>query len=63
MILVGINLGMGREGGGDINRVASRVLGELMKPMRDVRMDDQEFAFMKAIVLFDPGRCNLGIGE
>ena len=39
----------------DINRVASRVLDELVKPMRDVGLDEQEFACMKAIVFFDPG--------
>ncbi|XP_071785060.1 hepatocyte nuclear factor 4-gamma-like isoform X3 [Asterias amurensis] len=38
----------------DINRVASRVLDELVKPMRDVGLDEQEFACMKAIVFFDP---------
>ena len=40
----------------DINRVACRVLDELVKPMRDVGLDDQEFACMKAIVFFDPGK-------
>ena len=39
----------------DINRVASRVLDELVKPMRDVGLDEQEFACLKAIVFFDPG--------
>ncbi|XP_072014317.1 hepatocyte nuclear factor 4-gamma-like [Amphiura filiformis] len=38
----------------DINRVASRVLDELVKPMRDVGLDEQEFACLKAIVFFDP---------
>lgn len=38
----------------DIYRVASRVLDELVSPMRDVGLDDQEFACLKAIVFFDP---------
>lgn len=41
----------------DIHRVASRVLDELIAPMRDVALDDHEFACLKAIVFFDPGRC------
>ncbi|XP_041454631.1 hepatocyte nuclear factor 4-gamma-like isoform X2 [Lytechinus variegatus] len=38
----------------DIHRVASRVLDELITPMRDVGLDDHEFACLKAIVFFDP---------
>eukprot|EP00057_Strongylocentrotus_purpuratus_P004631 XP_003729121.1 PREDICTED: hepatocyte nuclear factor 4-gamma isoform X2 [Strongylocentrotus purpuratus] len=38
----------------DIHRVASRVLDELIAPMRDVSLDDHEFACLKAIVFFDP---------
>ena len=41
----------------DIGRVASRVLDELVKPLRDVQIDDSEFSCLKAIVFFDPGRC------
>ena len=39
----------------DIGRIASRVLDELVLPMRDVIIDDTEFACMKTIVFFDPG--------
>lgn len=39
----------------DIDRVASRVLDELVKPLRDVQIDDSEFSCLKAIVFFDPG--------
>lgn len=39
----------------DIYRVASRVLDELVSPMRDVSLDEQEFSCLKAIVFFDPG--------
>ncbi|XP_072169781.1 hepatocyte nuclear factor 4-gamma-like [Diadema setosum] len=38
----------------DIHRVASRVLDELVTPMREVCLDDHEFACLKAIVFFDP---------
>ena len=40
----------------EICRIANRVLDELVKPLRDVQIDDSEFACMKAIVFFDPGR-------
>ena len=40
----------------DIGRVAVRILDELVKPLRDVQIDDSEFACLKAIVFFDPGR-------
>lgn len=40
----------------EIGRVASRILDELVQPMKDVQMDESEFACLKAIVFFDPGR-------
>ena len=39
----------------EIGRVASRVLDELVKPLRDVQIDDSEFSCLKALVFFDPG--------
>ncbi|KAK7114968.1 uncharacterized protein [Littorina saxatilis] len=38
----------------DIGRIASRILDELVQPLRDVNIDETEFACMKAIVFFDP---------
>ncbi|XP_033754012.1 hepatocyte nuclear factor 4-gamma-like isoform X1 [Pecten maximus] len=38
----------------DMGRVASRILDELTGPLREVQIDDSEFACMKAIVFFDP---------
>ncbi|XP_021347044.1 hepatocyte nuclear factor 4-gamma-like isoform X2 [Mizuhopecten yessoensis] len=38
----------------DMGRVASRILDELSAPLREVQIDDSEFACMKAIVFFDP---------
>lgn len=38
----------------DISRITGRVLDELVRPLRDVQIDDSEFACIKAIVFFDP---------
>ncbi|KAK3086200.1 hypothetical protein FSP39_015104 [Pinctada imbricata] len=38
----------------EIGRCAGRILDELVAPMREVQIDDSEFACMKAIVFFDP---------
>lgn len=37
----------------EIGRVAIRILDELVKPLREVQIDDSEFACLKAIVFFD----------
>lgn len=39
----------------ETGRVANRVLDELIKPLREVQIDDSEFSCLKAIVFFDPG--------
>lgn len=38
----------------DIGRIAARILDELVQPLRDVNIDETEFACIKAIVFFDP---------
>ncbi|OWA54353.1 Hepatocyte nuclear factor 4-alpha [Hypsibius exemplaris] len=38
----------------DIGRIAARVLQELIRPFREIQIDDKEFACMKAVVFFDP---------
>lgn len=38
----------------DIGHVASRILDELVTPMREVQLDDTEYACLKALVFFDP---------
>lgn len=38
----------------DIGRIASRILDELVQPLRDVNIDETEYACIKAIVFFDP---------
>lgn len=39
----------------EIARVATRILDELVKPLRDIQIDDNEYACLKAIIFFDPG--------
>ena len=39
----------------EISRVVGRILDELVRPLREVQIDDSEFACLKAIVFFDPG--------
>ncbi|XP_076808737.1 hepatocyte nuclear factor 4-gamma-like isoform X2 [Clavelina lepadiformis] len=38
----------------EINRVAVRILDELIRPLNDLALDDNEYACLKAIVFFDP---------
>lgn len=38
----------------EISHMGSRIMDELIKPLRDVQIDDSEFACLKAIVFFDP---------
>lgn len=38
----------------NINKVAGRILDELVKPLRDIQIDDTEFACLKTIIFFDP---------
>ncbi|RWS07404.1 hepatocyte nuclear factor 4-gamma-like protein [Dinothrombium tinctorium] len=38
----------------DINRIGVRIMDELVSVLRDVQIDDWEFACLKAIVFFDP---------
>lgn len=41
----------------DVSRVSCRIIDELVKPFRDINIDDTEFACLKAIVFFDPSKC------
>ena len=40
----------------EISRVVGRIMDELVRPLREVQIDDSEFACLKAIVFFDPGK-------
>lgn len=43
-----------QNGDPDVGYVASRILDEIVQPMRDVHVDDTEYACLKALVFFDP---------
>lgn len=45
----------------EIAPVAMRILDELVTPLREVQIDDSEFACLKAIVFFDPGARGLSM--
>lgn len=38
----------------DISMIGMRVMDEIVKPLREIDIDDTEFACLKAIVFFDP---------
>lgn len=38
----------------DISRIGARIIDELVTVMKDVGIDDTEFACIKALVFFDP---------
>lgn len=38
----------------DISKVGVRIMEEIVKPLNEVKIDDPEFACLKAIVFFDP---------
>ncbi|XP_031781410.1 transcription factor HNF-4 homolog isoform X4 [Nasonia vitripennis] len=47
----------------DISRVGARIMDEVVKPLNEVRIDDSEFACLKAIVFFDPNANGLSNGD
>ncbi|XP_055891670.1 hepatocyte nuclear factor 4-gamma-like isoform X2 [Biomphalaria glabrata] len=38
----------------DVSHIASRILDEIVSPMRDIQIDDSEFSCLKTLVFFDP---------
>ncbi|XP_074644128.1 hepatocyte nuclear factor 4-gamma-like isoform X2 [Tubulanus polymorphus] len=40
----------------EFSRIANRILDELVLPLREVQVDDTEFACLKSIVFFDPAK-------
>ena len=40
----------------DIGRVTSRILDELVLPLREIQINDHELAYVKAMVFFDPSK-------
>lgn len=40
----------------EITRIGARILDELVRPMKGIKIDDQELACIKALVFFDPSK-------
>ena len=40
----------------DIRKIAIRTMDELVQPMVDLELDDTEYACLKAVIFFNPGR-------
>lgn len=40
----------------EISRIGQRIIDELIQPLRGVQLDEHEYACLKAIVFFDPGK-------
>ena len=40
----------------EIQRIVSRILDEIIDQMNNINMDDTEYACLKAIIFFNPGR-------
>ena len=38
----------------EIYHIGIRIMDEIVKPLRDIQMDDTEYTCLKAIVFFDP---------
>jgi hepatocyte nuclear factor 4 len=38
----------------DISKIGARILDELISPMKEIQLDDEELACIKALVFFDP---------
>jgi hypothetical protein len=40
----------------DFSKVGTRIIDEIVKPLNEVKIDDPEFACLKAVVFFDPSK-------
>lgn len=43
----------------EVRKIGIRVMNELVEPFRDIEIDDEEFACLKAVVFFDPNIAGL----
>lgn len=43
----------------EIYHIGIRIMDEIVKPLRDIQMDDTEYTCLKAIVFFDPSNKNV----
>lgn len=42
----------------DLSKIGSRIIDELVSAMKDIQLDDEELACIKALVFFDPSNLN-----
>lgn len=40
----------------EMSHICARVIDEIVKPLQEVEIDDSEFACLKGIIFFDPGK-------
>lgn len=40
----------------DISKIGARIIDELVSAMKDIQLDDEELACVKALVFFDPSK-------
>lgn len=40
----------------DISKIGARIIDELVAAMKDIQLDDEELACIKALVFFDPSK-------
>lgn len=45
----------------DISKIGARIIDELVAPMKEIQLDDEELACIKALVFFDPSKLQLDI--
>ena len=43
----------------ELSHVGHRLMDEVVLPLRDVNIDEQEYALLKSIVFFDPSEYDL----
>ncbi|XP_046447167.1 hepatocyte nuclear factor 4-gamma-like isoform X3 [Daphnia pulex] len=64
ILLLGNDSIMPRQSAGlgeiEIYHIGIRIMDEIVKPLRDIQMDDTEYTCLKAIVFFDPNAKGLG---
>jgi nuclear factor 4 len=57
MLILGNGLVISREKSEfEIRKIASSILDLIVKPLREIQINDHEFASLKAIVFFDPSK-------
>lgn len=44
----------------DISKIGARIIDELVVPIKEIQLDDEELACIKALVFFDPSNLQIG---